>query len=60
MELSRIYEKLPFHLIVLHGGPGAPVGAAGLCRALAANWIGIIENLQKAWTIEGLSPLTEM
>lgn len=52
--MHRKYGAPPWQAIVLHGGPGAPGCAAGLCRGLEAEY-GIIEHLQKARSIEGLT-----
>lgn len=49
----RKYGAEPWQAIVLHGGPGAPGCAAGLCRGLEGQ-CGIIEHLQKARSTEGL------
>ena len=35
-------------MVVLHGGPGAPGCAAGLCRGLAER-TGVVEHLQRAY-----------
>ena len=43
----RLYGAAPYRAVVLHGGPGAPGCAAGLCRGLA-EWTGAVEHLQKA------------
>lgn len=43
----------PYNVIVLHGGPGAPGCAAGLCRILGEE-TGVLEHLQKSRTIDGL------
>lgn len=45
--LFRLYGEAPCRVVVLHGGPGAPGCAAGLCRGLA-EWTGAAEHLQKA------------
>lgn len=52
MELCRQYGIPPYKVIVLHGGPGAPGCAAGLCRILEED-IGVLKHLQKACTIDG-------
>lgn len=53
MELCREYGTPPYNVIVLHGGPGAPGCAAGLCRILGEE-TGVLEHLQKSRTIDGL------
>ena len=53
MENVREYAKPPYKFLVLHGGPGAPGCAAGLCRGLSEK-AGVLEHLQKSHTIEGL------
>lgn len=53
MENVREYGKPPYKFLVLHGGPGAPGCAAGLCRGLSKK-VGVLEHLQKSHTIEGL------
>ena len=51
---DRVYGEPPLRAIVLHGGPGAPGCAAGLCRALAS-FCGTVEHLQKARDADGLT-----
>ena len=53
MENVREYGNVPYKYLVLHGGPGAPGCAAGLCRGLSKK-AGVLEHLQKSHTIEGL------
>lgn len=53
MELVRKYGKEPYRFLVLHGGPGAPGCAAGLCRGLSER-AGVLEHLQKSHNIDGL------
>lgn len=53
MEIVREYGNTPYKYLVLHGGPGAPGCAAGLCRGLCKK-AGVLEHLQKSHTIEGL------
>lgn len=53
MENVREYGNTPYKYLVLHGGPGAPGCAAGLCRGLSEK-AGVLEHLQKSHTIEGL------
>ena len=52
MEICREYGIPPYKVIVLHGGPGAPGCAAGLCRILEED-IDVLKHLQKACTIDG-------
>ncbi len=49
----RLYGQAPYRAIVLHGGPGAPGCAAGLCRGLA-EYTGVVEHLQSAHRAEEL------
>lgn len=53
MEIIREYGKAPYKFLVLHGGPGAPGCAAGLCRGLGER-AGVLEHLQKSHSIDGL------
>ena len=53
LKIVREYGKEPYKYLVLHGGPGAPGCAAGLCRGLSEK-AGVLEHLQKSHTIEGL------
>lgn len=46
MDTVRTYGEAPFRALVLHGGPGAPGCAAGLCRGLHARGISVLEHLQ--------------
>lgn len=48
-ERYRLHGAAPYRAVVLHGGPGAPGCAAGLCRALA-EYTGVVEHLQSAHT----------
>lgn len=54
MDIVREYGRPPFRAIVLHGGPGAPRCAAGLCRGAAERGIPVLEHLQAADTFVGL------
>lgn len=54
MNIVREYGHKPFQAIVLHGGPGAPGCAAGLCRGMLERRISVLEHLQTAHTIDGL------
>lgn len=53
MENVREYGKAPYKLLVLHGGPGAPGCAAGLCRGLGEKE-GVLEHLQMSHNVDGL------
>lgn len=44
MDIVREYGRPPFRAIVLHGGPGAPGCAAGLCRGAAERGIPVLEH----------------
>ena len=54
MDIVCEYGRPPFRAIVLHGGPGAPGCAAGLCRGAAERGIPVLEHLQTADTFVGL------
>lgn len=58
----RKYGKGPFHLILVHGGPGAPGEMAPLAQELCSE-VGVIEHLQQedsiAGQIEGLRHVIE-
>lgn len=54
MDIVREYGQPPFRAIVLHGGPGAPGCAAGLCRGIAERGIPVLEHLQTADTFDDL------
>lgn len=54
MDIVREYGRASFRAIVLHGGPGAPGCAAGLCRGMFEREISVLEHLQTAHTINGL------
>ena len=54
MDNVRIYGKAPYRALVLHGGPGAPCCAAGLCRTLEESGISALEHLQLGRSAEGL------
>ena len=49
----REYGKLPYKVIVVHGGPGAPGCCAGICRGLADEF-GVLEYLQCKNSIQEL------
>lgn len=53
MPLCRLYGEPPYRGIVLHGGPGAPGCAAGLCRGLSELG-GVAEHLQRSHEVNGL------
>ena len=46
----RTYGNAPYRTLVLHGGPGSPGCAAGLCRGLQTRGISVLEHLQKGKT----------
>jgi pimeloyl-ACP methyl ester carboxylesterase len=48
----RKYGEKPFHIAVVHGGPGAPGEMTPVARELSSN-MGILEPLQTAHTIDG-------
>jgi pimeloyl-ACP methyl ester carboxylesterase len=52
MKNLRAYEKAPFHVAVIHGGPGAAGEMAPVARELASGW-GVLEPLQTATSVEG-------
>jgi len=52
MNNLRIYGNKPFHVAVIHGGPGAPGEMAPVARELASV-SGILEPLQTASSLEG-------
>lgn len=54
MDIVREYGQPPFQAIVLHGGPGAPGCAAGLCKGMFERQISVLEHLQMAHTLNGL------
>lgn len=54
MDIVRTYGSAPYRALVLHGGPGAPGCAAGLCRGLQAHGIPVLEHLQTGHTAEEL------
>ena len=49
----REYGKLPYKVLVVHGGPGAPGCCAGICRGLADEF-GVLEYLQCKNSIQEL------
>jgi pimeloyl-ACP methyl ester carboxylesterase len=52
MKHLRTYGKAPFHVAVIHGGPGAPGEMAPVARELVAEW-GVLEPLQTATSLDG-------
>jgi pimeloyl-ACP methyl ester carboxylesterase len=52
VENLRKYGEPPFHIAVLHGGPGGPGYMAPVARELSAEW-GVLEPLQTADSLEG-------
>jgi pimeloyl-ACP methyl ester carboxylesterase len=52
MTNLRTYGKAPYHLAVIHGGPGAPGEMAPVACELSKN-IGVLEPLQTADSIDG-------
>ena len=54
MDMVRTYGSAPYRAMVLHGGPGAPGCAAGLCRGLQERGISVLEHLQQGRTAEVL------
>ena len=48
----RTYGESPFHIAVIHGGPGASGTMAPVARELSSKW-GILEPLQTAKTLQG-------
>ncbi|MDE6597445.1 MAG: alpha/beta hydrolase [Clostridia bacterium] len=57
MEIENVnvreYGSAPHKAIVLHGGPGAPGSAAGICKGLCDDF-GVLEHLQTSYSIDGL------
>jgi pimeloyl-ACP methyl ester carboxylesterase len=52
MQNLRIYGSAPYHVAVIHGGPGAPGEMAPVARELAAE-MGVLEPLQTANFVAG-------
>lgn len=52
MRNLRAYGKAPFHVAVIHGGPGAAGEMAPVARELASGW-GVLEPLQTARSVKG-------
>jgi len=53
MTNCRAYGSAPYQVVVIHGGPGAPGSAAGICRGLAGT-CGVLEILQSKNSIDAL------
>lgn len=54
MPNLRTYNRPPYHIVLLHGGPGAPGYMAPVARELAgAGTVGVLEPLQTADTLDG-------
>ena len=49
-EMIRTYGQKPFHLVFLHGGPGAAGSVAGPCRVLGEQ-AGVLEPWQSKYTV---------
>lgn len=52
LENLRKYGSAPFHVAVIHGGPGAPGEMAPVARELSLD-CGVLEPLQTATSLEG-------
>ena len=52
MNNVRIYGKAPFHVAVVHGGPGAPGEMAPVAREIAKRH-GVLEPLQTEASLQG-------
>lgn len=48
--MVRKHGKEPYHIVVLHGGPGAAGSAFGLTRLIAQEY-GVLESMQSKYTI---------
>lgn len=48
--MVRKHGKEPYHIVVLHGGPGAAGSAFGLARLIAQEY-GVLEPMQSKYTI---------
>lgn len=51
--MVRKHGKEPYHIVVLHGGPGAAGSAFGLARMISKDF-GVLEPMQSKDTIRGL------
>lgn len=57
----RLYGKVPYEIVVIHGGPGAPGEMAPVAKCLSESVGGVLEPLQKQSSIEGqISELREV
>ena len=52
METFRTYGRVPFRVVVIHGGPGAAGSVAPIARTLGQTR-GVLEPLQNAKTLNG-------
>lgn len=52
MDNLRMYGSPPYHVAVIHGGPGAPGEMAPVARELSST-AGVLEPLQTAASLEG-------
>jgi pimeloyl-ACP methyl ester carboxylesterase len=52
MKNLRTYGKLPFKVVVIHGGPGTAGEMAPVARELASDW-GVLEPLQTETSVVG-------
>lgn len=52
MARYRCYGKVPYQIVVVHGGPGAPGSVAPVCKELSKDY-GVIEPFQSVDTVEG-------
>ena len=52
MKNLRKYGKVPFNVVVVHGGPGAGGEMAPVARELASDW-GVLEPIQTAMSLDG-------
>lgn len=52
MNNPRMYGDAPYHVAVVHGGPGAPGTVAAIARELSRD-CGVLEPLQSQNTLEG-------
>jgi len=53
LDRLRRHGYAPFHVAVLHGGPGAPGSAYGLAKGLG-EFCGVVEPFQTTFDVEGL------
>ena len=52
MQNPRAYGQAPYHVVVVHGGPGAPGEMAPVARRLADEW-GVLEPMQTKASVNG-------